>query len=102
MLEKCPKIGVRSYLNDNLERSDNERKQSFFEFVFEYRNLLKPRKALIFRGFSYAWNSENFLKKWWILKRSTLKKYIEILQTKNAYDIIAIGKRDYKSMRTKE
>ena len=43
----------RSSLNDNLERSDNERKQSFFEFVFEYRNLLKPRKALIFRGFSY-------------------------------------------------
>ena len=42
-----------SSLNDNLERSDNERKQSFFEFVFEYRNLLKPRKALIFRGFSY-------------------------------------------------
>lgn len=37
---------VFGYLNDNLERSDNERKQSFFEFVFEYRNLLKPRKAL--------------------------------------------------------
>ena len=30
------------------------------------------------------------------------KSILSILQTKNAYDIIAIGKRDYKSMRTKE
>ena len=37
----------------------------------ECRKLLKPRKTLIFRGFSYVLDSENFLKKWSILKRST-------------------------------
>ena len=51
-----------------------------------YRKLLKPRKALIFRGFSYVWNSGNFLKK----GISTAALWFMILSDKDTLRVYAL------------